>query len=83
MTVLKPSFLATLTPGAIALKSTKELNCRFSTSSALSAVTACDRSCRLSVRFSAVTNTSSKMGACCAQVTHGSEPINRPKAASG
>ena len=60
ITVLKPSFLAIFTPGAMALRSTKELICCVSKSSPSRTVIACDKSCRLSLRFSAVTNTSSK-----------------------
>ena len=62
ITVLKPSFLAILTPGAMALRSTKEVTCRVSKSSPVKTVIACDKSWRLSLRFSAVTKTSSKTG---------------------
>ena len=59
ITVLYPSFLATVTPGAIALKPTKSTIFFVSNSSAPSAVTALETSCKLSVRFSAVTIISS------------------------
>ena len=60
ITVLKPSFFAMFTPGAIALRSTKEVTWRLSRSCPLSTVIAWDKSCRLSLRFSEVTITSSK-----------------------
>ena len=57
--VLYPSFLATVTPGAIALKPTKSTIFFLSISSLLKAVTALETSCKLSTLFSAVTITSS------------------------
>ena len=59
MTVLYPSFLATVTPGATELKPTKSVMFLTSSSELVMAVTDCETSCKLSLRFSAMTITSS------------------------
>ena len=62
MTVLKPSFLATVTPGSVEAKSTNERMLRASRSSGVATETAWDSSCKFSARFSAVTMTSTSPG---------------------
>ena len=59
ITVLYPSFFETVTPGTIALKSTKDSTFLATKSESDSADTACETSWRLSLRFSAETITSS------------------------
>ena len=64
ITVLYPSFLATVTPGTIAVKSTKDVIFFASNSESVIAVTAWETVWRLSSLFSAVTITSSMICSC-------------------